>query len=180
MYTLGVPTTRSLAVVATARRGGSRRCCPGAVLARVTASHLRWAPSVRRGERRTGARPGGYWPTSDRPSPPDGGRTSACVLLAAVAEVPAALVARWMQLGFVHGVRRQRHDLGETIKTRAMRAGRLGPRRRGVGLLNRPRRSLRLRQPADHAVEPRTPCRGTAAVAGAGGSDAAVAAATEI
>ena len=41
MHALGIPTTRSLAVVATGAGAARDRRCPGAVLARVASSHLR-------------------------------------------------------------------------------------------------------------------------------------------
>ena len=41
MHAMNIPTTRSLAVVATGRRCGARHSCPGAVLTRVASSHLR-------------------------------------------------------------------------------------------------------------------------------------------
>src|SRR3712207_8204837 len=41
MHALGIPTTRSLAVVATGREVYRETVLPGAVLARVAASHLR-------------------------------------------------------------------------------------------------------------------------------------------
>src|SRR3712207_7662374 len=41
MHALGIPTTRSLAVVATGRRVRREALLPGAVLARVASSHLR-------------------------------------------------------------------------------------------------------------------------------------------
>ena len=41
MHALGIPTTRSLAVVATGRRCAARRCCPGRCWPGSRASHLR-------------------------------------------------------------------------------------------------------------------------------------------
>ena len=41
MHALGIPTTRALAVVATGEQIARETMLPGAVLARVAASHLR-------------------------------------------------------------------------------------------------------------------------------------------
>ena len=103
MAALGVPTTRSLAVVATGEpiwRETGR--LPGAVLARVAASHIRVGTFEffsARGEveklralmEYTIAR---HYPGAD----------GALGLFDAVVAAQARLVAQWMGLGFVHGV----------------------------------------------------------------------------
>ena len=107
MHALGIPTTRSLAVVATGRPVHRETLLPGAVLARVASSHLRvgsFQYAAATGRRRPAAparRP------RDRPPPP--GRrarpsipTSRCSRPWSRAQ--ASLVARWMLVGFVHGV----------------------------------------------------------------------------
>jgi uncharacterized protein YdiU (UPF0061 family) len=105
MAGLGVPTTRSLAVVTTGEpvfREGPRR---GAVLTRVAASHIRvgtfeYAARVDEPTLRALA---DY--TIARHDPELGaGPDPYLGLLRAVADRQAALVARWMHVGFIHGV----------------------------------------------------------------------------
>ena len=106
MHALGVPTTRSLAVVATGDVVQRETPLPGAVLTRVAASHLRvgsfeYASATRNLDllRRladhaiTRHYPGAAM--LDNPY---------LALFEAVAAVQASLVARWMLIGFVHGV----------------------------------------------------------------------------
>jgi uncharacterized protein YdiU (UPF0061 family) len=111
MHALGIPTTRSLAVVATGRSVRRERLLPGAVLARVASSHLRvgsfqYARAtddvdlLRRladvAIDRHGVVVG------------DGGAAGAgnpyLALFESVLAAQAELVARWMLVGFVHGV----------------------------------------------------------------------------
>ena len=107
MHALGIPTTRSLAVAATGeevmRQDGP---LPGAVLTRVAASHLRvgtfeWAAAA--GEKADLEALAGY--TLQRHFPElSAAETPALALLEAVIERQAALIARWMGVGFIHGV----------------------------------------------------------------------------
>ena len=106
MHALGVPTTRSLAVVSTGRPVQRETPLPGAVLTRVAASHLRvgsfqYAAAtgnldlLRRLADHAIAR---HYPgvaMLDNPY---------LALFEAVAAVQASLVAQWMLIGFVHGV----------------------------------------------------------------------------
>lgn len=107
MHALGIPTTRSFAVTATGedvfRQEGP---LPGAVLTRVAASHIRvgtfeWAATqgdegaLRALVDYTVSRH--YPELSEADNPPH-------ALLIAVIERQAALIARWMLVGFVHGV----------------------------------------------------------------------------
>ncbi len=106
MHALGIPTTRALAVVATGERVRREVSLPGAVLTRVAASHLRVGTfqffsaqgNVERlrqladyaiARHDTGL--------ADTPQP-------YLALLSAVVERQAALIAQWMNVGFVHGV----------------------------------------------------------------------------
>ncbi len=106
MHALGVPTTRSLAVLATGTRVRRETWLPGAVLARVAASHLRVgsvelaALTGDRGllDRLVAHALQRHHPDADREVSP------ALGLLRAVVDAQAALVARWMLVGFVHGV----------------------------------------------------------------------------
>jgi uncharacterized protein YdiU (UPF0061 family) len=107
MHALGIPTTRSLAVAATGedvmRQDGP---LPGAVLTRVAASHIRvgtfeWAAAA--GERTDMHALVAY--TLQRHFPELAGTENpALALLEAVIERQAALIARWMGVGFIHGV----------------------------------------------------------------------------
>jgi uncharacterized protein YdiU (UPF0061 family) len=103
MAALGVPTTRALAVVATGEdvwREAGR--LPGAVVARVAASHIRVGSFqflAARGEVEKLRALMDY--TLARHFP---GVSGALGLFDAVAARQARLIAQWMGLGFVHGV----------------------------------------------------------------------------
>ena len=107
MHALGIPTTRSLAVVATGRPVQRETLLPGAVLARVAEQPpARGQLPVRpRHRRRRPASPPRR--PRDRPPPPRRrGRPSSryLALFEAVVAAQASLVAQWMLVGFVHGV----------------------------------------------------------------------------
>ena len=106
MNALGVPTTRALAVVATGEPVYRDRVLPGAVLTRVAASHLRvgtFQYFAARGDHEKLRQVADY--TIARHYPALRERPSRYLdLLAAVARRQAALIARWMNLGFIHGV----------------------------------------------------------------------------
>lgn len=104
MHALGIPTTRSLAVVTTGekvwRQDGA---LPGAVLTRVAASHIRvgtfeWAAAHRDVEalralaEHTRQR---HYPAIEN---------NAVALFEAISGRQAFLLAQWMLVGFVHGV----------------------------------------------------------------------------
>ena len=106
MRALNIPTTRSLAVVATGRPVQREVVLPGAVLARVASSHLRvgsfqYAAAtgdvelVRRLADHAISR---HYPAAAQASHPY------LALFEAVVAAQASLVARWMLVGFVHGV----------------------------------------------------------------------------
>ncbi len=107
MHALAIPTTRALAVVATGEPVRRETLLPGAVLARVAASHLRVGTFqyvlatlrdldlLRRLTDHAIARHHPAVAAADVP---------AVELLDAVAAAQADLVARWMLVGFVHGV----------------------------------------------------------------------------
>lgn len=103
---LGVPTTRSLAVVATGEPVFRENTLPGAVLVRVAASHLRvgtFEYAAARGDREVLQALLDYAiARHDAELEPGSGR--ALAWLRAVAERQASLLARWLQVGFVHGV----------------------------------------------------------------------------
>ncbi|MEZ4403710.1 MAG: YdiU family protein [Kofleriaceae bacterium] len=106
MAALGIPTTRALAAVTTGEQVWRERPLPGAVLARVASSHLRVGTFeffAARDDRAALARLVDYAIARHDPALRDHPR-KALALLAAVGERQARLVARWMLVGFIHGV----------------------------------------------------------------------------
>ncbi|WP_197505767.1 YdiU family protein [Mycobacterium sp. 852002-53434_SCH5985345] len=106
MHALGVPTTRSLAVVGTGRPVLREAELPGAVLARVASSHLRvgsfqFAAST--GDADLLRRLADHAIARHYPGAADAERHY-LALFEGVVAVQAALIARWMLAGFVHGV----------------------------------------------------------------------------
>lgn len=106
MHGLGIPTTRSLAVVATGEPLIRETEQPGAVLTRIAASHLRvgtfqyvaaWGTveDLRILADYTLQRHYPEAPVEDNPY---------LVLLREVMERQAALIAKWQLVGFIHGV----------------------------------------------------------------------------
>jgi uncharacterized protein YdiU (UPF0061 family) len=107
MHALGVPTTRALASVATGEQVyRDQGPLPGAVLARVAASHLRIGTFqffAARGDTEKLQRLLDYAIARHDPDLADV-EVPALALLDAVIERQASLVATWMTLGFIHGV----------------------------------------------------------------------------
>jgi serine/tyrosine/threonine adenylyltransferase len=106
MHAMRIPTTRSLAVVATGREVRRETLLPGAVLARVASSHLRvgsfqYARAtgdvdlLRRLADHAIARHSPLAARAERPY---------LALFDGVVAAQASLVARWMLVGFIHGV----------------------------------------------------------------------------
>ncbi len=106
MHALGIPTTRSLAVIATGEPVLRDAVLPGAILVRVAASHIR--VGTFQFARATGQRPLLEALLSHAIARHDpelaGAARPALAFLEAVMARQAALVARWMAVGFVHGV----------------------------------------------------------------------------
>jgi uncharacterized protein YdiU (UPF0061 family) len=106
MYALGIPTTRALAVVATGEQVFRERVLPGAVLTRVAASHIRVGTFqfyAARGDVENVRKLAEY--TIARHDPGLAGTPQPFLgLLRNVAERQAALIAQWMNAGFIHGV----------------------------------------------------------------------------
>ncbi len=106
MHGLGIPTTRSLAVVATGEDVYRESALPGAVLTRVAASHIRvgtFQYLAARGDSEAVRTLAEY--TLRRHYPELAGAGSpGLALLHAVMERQAALVASWLHVGFIHGV----------------------------------------------------------------------------
>ena len=106
MHALGVPTTRSLAVMLTGEVVYRAEQLSGAVLTRVAASHIRvgtfqYAAAIDDMDALKALAHytiNRHYPElENHPQPYIG-------LLEAVIDAQAALIAKWMQLGFIHGV----------------------------------------------------------------------------
>lgn len=106
MHALGIPTTRSLAVVTTGEQVFREGARPGAVLTRVAASHVRvgtFEYFAARGDQ-DGVRElldyviARHYPEARHAPVP------ALAVLEAIAERQAKLIAEWMRVGFIHGV----------------------------------------------------------------------------
>ncbi|MET0640720.1 MAG: protein adenylyltransferase SelO [Hyphomicrobium sp.] len=106
MAALGVPTTRALAAVATGEPVFRETALPGAVLTRVASSHVRVGTFqffAARGDDAAVRRLADH--VIERHYPEAAGAPNPYrALLEGVCVRQAALVARWMQIGFVHGV----------------------------------------------------------------------------
>ena len=106
MHALGIPTSRALAVVATGESIFREAVLPGAVLARVAASHIRVGtfqyaavsggpPLVRRLADYSIHRHHPHAAEAENPY---------LAFYESVLETQASLVAKWMLVGFIHGV----------------------------------------------------------------------------
>lgn len=106
MHALGIPSTRSLAVVATGDTVWRDRPLPGAVLTRVATSHLRVGTFQGAAALRDEAALRALVEHALRLHYPDriGAENPALALLQGVIDRQATLIAQWMQVGFVHGV----------------------------------------------------------------------------
>jgi uncharacterized protein YdiU (UPF0061 family) len=106
MHALGIPTTRALAAVTTGDPVLREQMLPGAMVTRVASSHLRVGTfefaAIQQDhtklEALTDFALARHYPDAD-PDKPKGLR-----LLETVMERQARLVARWMGIGFIHGV----------------------------------------------------------------------------
>ncbi|BBB08621.1 protein adenylyltransferase SelO [Sphingopyxis sp. EG6] len=106
MAAMGVPTTRSLAAVATGDRVQRERSHPGAVLTRVASSHIRVGTfqffaahfGVDHVVKLSDYTIWRHWPELAAAANPH------LALLDRVIGLQCELVARWMGVGFVHGV----------------------------------------------------------------------------
>jgi uncharacterized protein YdiU (UPF0061 family) len=116
---LGIPTTRALAVVATGERVRRETALPGAVLARVAASHLRvgtFQYAAASGDPDQLRALADYAIARHYPEAA-GAEHRYLDLYRRVVQAQASLVARWMLVGFVHGVMNTDNTTisGETI-----------------------------------------------------------------
>src|SRR5687768_9496941 len=106
MHALGIPTTRSLAVVATGQPVYRETELPGAVLARVASSHLRvgsFQYARATGDVNLLCRLADHAIARHHPGAADAEHPY-LALFDAVVTAQASLVAHWMLVGFVHGV----------------------------------------------------------------------------
>jgi uncharacterized protein YdiU (UPF0061 family) len=106
MHALGIPTTRSLAVVTTGEPVYRESVLEGAVLTRVAASHIRvgtmqWAAA--HADSGAAQALADYTIARHYPELSDGPEPHFALLQAIIAR-QAALIARWQLVGFVHGV----------------------------------------------------------------------------
>ena len=107
MHALGVPTTRALAVVATGEEVVRERMEPGAVFTRVAASHIRVGTfqffALRQDYEALTALADHvlerHYPEIDRSA-----EDRYLQLYRAICLRQAHLIAKWLQLGFIHGV----------------------------------------------------------------------------
>ncbi|MET3952568.1 protein adenylyltransferase SelO [Arthrobacter sp. UYEF36] len=106
MHALGIPTTRSLAVVATGRQVLRETLLPGAVLTRIASSHLRvgsFQYARATGETNLLRRLADHAIARHYPGAAEAEQPYLALFQAVVA-AQASLVAQWMLVGFVHGV----------------------------------------------------------------------------
>jgi serine/tyrosine/threonine adenylyltransferase len=119
MHALGVPTTRSLAAAATGETVYREAPLPGAVLTRIASSHLRIGTFqffAARGDGEGVRLLVEY--AIDRHYPQlKGASNPALALFEAVVSAQARLVAKWLSVGFIHGVMNTDNTsiAGETI-----------------------------------------------------------------
>jgi serine/tyrosine/threonine adenylyltransferase len=106
MAALGVPTTRTLAAVATGERVLRETALPGAVLTRVAASHLRvgtFQYFAAQGDTEATRSLADYAISRHYPALAQAKQPYRALLDGVIAR-QAHLVAQWMLLGFIHGV----------------------------------------------------------------------------
>ena len=106
MAALGIPTTRALAAVTTGETVWRHAPEPGGVLTRVASSHVRvgtFEYFAQRGDRAAVRRLADYVLIRHYPRCAQAARPYEA-LLGAITTATAELIARWMHVGFIHGV----------------------------------------------------------------------------
>ncbi|GAB0116047.1 protein adenylyltransferase SelO [Acidisoma sp. 7E03] len=106
MAALGLPTTRALAAVTTGERVRRERMLPGAIFTRVAASHLRvgtFQYFAARGDTEAVRILADYAIARHYPEAVQA-ENPYRAFLEAVIQAQAALIARWLHIGFIHGV----------------------------------------------------------------------------
>jgi uncharacterized protein YdiU (UPF0061 family) len=119
MHALGIPTTRTLAAVTTGEPVAREEILPGAVLTRIAASHLRIGTFEFFANREDGEAIASlvtYALARHYPNKEVTG-TPALTLFRSVVDAQASLVAKWLGVGFIHGVMNTDNTTisGETI-----------------------------------------------------------------
>lgn len=106
MYQLGIPTTRSLAVVSTGERVYRQTVNPGAVLTRIASSHIRVGTFEYVRQYGTIEELEAFVQYVIKRHYPDleSAENPALALLEKVMDQQIALVVDWMRVGFIHGV----------------------------------------------------------------------------
>src|SRR3981081_1377529 len=106
MAALGIPTTRSLAAVMTGESVMRETLLPGAVLTRIASSHIRvgtFQYFAARGDTEGVRRLAAHVLARPYPDVANAARPYHALLEGVIAR-QAELVARWLQVGFIHGV----------------------------------------------------------------------------
>jgi len=106
MHALGIPTTRSLAVVATGEPVARDTMLPGAVLCRVAASHVRvgtFQYAAAHDDPTLVRRLADHAIARHHPHVVEA-ENSYLAFFETIVDAQASLVARWMLVGFIHGV----------------------------------------------------------------------------
>ncbi len=106
MYGLGIPTTRSLAVVTTGENVKRETVLPGAILTRVASSHIRvgtFQYIAKWGSKKELKELADYTIHRHYPEIKDD-ENPYLAFLKSVIERQASLIAKWQLVGFIHGV----------------------------------------------------------------------------
>jgi uncharacterized protein YdiU (UPF0061 family) len=106
MHALGIPTSRALAVVATGDAVARGALLPGAILARVAASHIRVGTfqfAAIQGDPTLLRRLADHAIARHHPEAADAGEPY-LAFYERVVDAQASLIAQWMLMGFIHGV----------------------------------------------------------------------------
>lgn len=106
MAAIGIPTTRSLAALATGEPVNRDRVLPGAVLVRVASSHIRvgtFQYFAARGDTEALKALADHVIARHYPEAADSDRPYLALLQGVIA-AQAGLIARWLLVGFIHGV----------------------------------------------------------------------------
>ncbi len=106
MHALGIPATRALAAVTSGESVKREALLPGAIFTRVAASHVRvgtFQYFAARGDVEAVRLLADYCVERHYPQAVQAGNPY-LALLAGVIDAQASLIARWMHVGFIHGV----------------------------------------------------------------------------
>lgn len=112
MHKLGVPSTRALAAVTTGETVARQGATPGGVLTRVAKGFVRVGTfqyfasqgKVDELKKLSAYVIGRHYPEAKKSSQSENAKNPYAALLKAVVNAQAQLIAKWMSLGFIHGV----------------------------------------------------------------------------